>query len=115
MRRSGEPIDAYSLRAGGKVRDRFERWLAASGVDALFAALERRAWRDTDRMRTAVRLRSGAVIAPEVCRLWRLDGTDLARVRAAAVERIEAAGGRILLGPGLVAYVEGGELRISLG
>lgn len=113
MRTAGERIDIHDMRRAGKVRDRFEHWLSAAPLPALLAACEARAWRDTQRMRTAWRNRARKVMHSDILRLWRLDRADVASVRAAAIAAIEAAGGRVELGATVVTVV-GGELRISM-
>lgn len=80
-------------------RPRYRRWLAGAAAAALVAALMDRHWSEPETL--------GSSLA------WRIEGEDLAALRAAAIASIAAAGGRVELGA-VVATVAAGELRISM-
>jgi hypothetical protein len=80
-------------------RPRYREWVSRAPAGELVAALLDRHWPEPETLGTSL--------------AWRIEGDDLAGLRAAAVAAIEAAGGRVELGT-TVAMVVGGELRISM-
>ncbi len=101
------------LPAAGAPRDRFEGWLSSAGPGRLLDVVLDRAWRDTELETIPTTNRARKVVRMKVRMLYQLSRADVARVNAAAVAAIEAAGGRVELGA-TVARVEGGELRITM-
>ena len=113
MRRAIPADTTGDLPAAGPARERFGRWLELASVGTLLDALQYRAWRDTEATPVSRENRARKTNTFQVRILWRLERADVARVRAAAVAAIVAAGGRVELA-GVVATVADGELRITM-